>query len=85
MVAKISGQVLGISTGNDIAPASEVTITINAIGVVGPQQIATLTESPSILASLTVGQNVVLYLASVPADITAIESAVTVVSIDSQT
>jgi hypothetical protein len=85
VVAKITGQVLGIATGDDIAPNSQITITINAIGVVGQQLIETLTQSPSILASLAVGQNVSLYLASASADITAIESAVTVVSIDSLT
>jgi len=85
VVAKITGQVLGIATGNDIAPNSQITITINALGVAGQQMIATLTQSPSILATLAIGQNVSLYLASAPADVTAIESAVTVVSIDSLT
>lgn len=83
MVAKITGQVLGIAAGNDIAPASRLTVTVNAINVAGQQQIITLTQSPSILSSLSIGQNVSIYIASAPADITAIESAVTVVSIDS--
>lgn len=86
MVAKITGQILGIATGDSIAPASQVTITINAIGIEGgAQEIVTLTQSPSILAAFAVGQNVALYLASSSTDQTAIEGAVTVTSIDSMT
>lgn len=85
MVVKITGQVLGIATGDDIAPNSQLTVTVNAIGVAGQQQIVTLTQSPSVLSSLSVGQNVALYMATTPSDQSTIEGAVPVVSIDSLT
>jgi hypothetical protein len=83
VVAKITGQVLGVAMGNDIAPYSQITININALQVAGQQQISTLTQSPSILSSLAIGASVALYLATTPADQSTIEGAVTVVSIDS--
>lgn len=85
MVVKVQGQILGVASGDDIAPFSQITILVNAINVQGPQQIVTLTESPTIIAALAPGQNVALYLATTPADQATIEGATPVTSIDSVT
>lgn len=83
MVAKISGQILGISAGADTAPYTQVTVTPQGPGFDGP--VTLLVLSPSDLTGWQIGQNVALYLAAAPADISAIEAAVTVVQIDSST
>lgn len=83
VIAKLTGQVLGMAP-NSPAPYTQITLSPNASG--GNQvPLVFTTLSPSVVASLLVGQNVNIYLAGSPTDITAIESAVTVVSIDSQT
>jgi len=83
IVAKITGQFLGISNGPELSPYTEVTITPAGSGFAGP--IVLMTLSPSILQSWQVGSTVTMYIAVAPADQAAIESAVTVVGIDSQT
>lgn len=80
-VAKLSGQILGLSNGPSLAPYTQ--LTINPAGPTSPMTLLVL--SPTDLSGWAIGQNIAVYLAVAPADISAIESAVSVVQLDSST
>lgn len=83
MAIKVTGTILGLATGDQLSPYTQITINVN--GPAGQQQVALLTQSANDLAALSIGQSVPFYIATTPAEITAIEGVVTAVSIDSQT
>lgn len=79
MVGRVQGQILGISTSDNLAPWSQVTFIINTAD---QPQVGVAVLSPSLLSGMAVGSNITLYLAW-GSDVTAIEGAVSVVSVDS--
>lgn len=78
-VAKITGQILGLSNGPDLAPYTM--LTVQPSGPSAP--ISLLVLSPTDLSGWQVGQSMTAYFATAPTDISAIEAAVSVVQLDS--
>jgi hypothetical protein len=84
LVGKLTGQILGLATSNQFPGFKQININSNAAG--GQlYPFTALLLSPSLLALLSVGQNVSIYVTIDPADAAAIEAAVATVPIDSST
>lgn len=74
---RLTGAIMGITSDPHTAPFVQVSILIKPPAVV--DQLVINTSSSSLLAQMSIGQTVPIYVALTGADQTAIESAVTVV------
>jgi hypothetical protein len=80
VVGRVQGQILGMAKGTTTGPLTLVTVTSNLPGASqNPGKYVLL--SPSCLAQYEVGDSLTLYVAYDPADIAAIEGAISAVDL----